>query len=75
MEANAFVCWVQHSAPWELEDELLSGFSLPLNIKGNGDHLFADELSRLRKDAIRQAKEFPVANESNQKRRMSSEIF
>ena len=70
MEANAFVCWVQHSAPWELEDELLSGLSLPLNIKGNSDHLFADELSRLRKEADRQAKEFPVANESNQQRRM-----
>jgi hypothetical protein len=72
MEANAFVCWVQHSAPWELEDELMSGLSLPLNIKGNGGHLFASKLSQLRKEAIRQAKEFPVANESNQQRRVPS---
>jgi hypothetical protein len=75
MEANAFVCWVQHSAPWELEDELFSSVSLPLNIKGNRDHPFANELSSLRKDAIRQAKDSPVADERNQKRRMSSEMF
>jgi hypothetical protein len=70
MEATAFVCWVQHSAPWELEEELLSVLSLPLNIKGNKNHLFAQELSQLRKEAIRQATELPVANESNQQRQM-----
>ena len=34
------------------------------------DHLFADSLSQLRKDAIKQARETPVANEGNQHRRM-----
>jgi hypothetical protein len=34
------------------------------------DHLFADSLSQLRKDAIRQAKETAVTNEYNQQRRM-----
>ena len=70
MEANAFVCWVKHLTPWELEDELLGTLSLPLNIKGNRDHIFADKLSQLRKDAIRQARNMPVANEGNQQRRM-----
>jgi hypothetical protein len=70
MEENAFVVWIEHPAPWELEDELLGTLSLPLNIKGNKDHLFADTLSHLRKDAIRQAKGSPVANEDNQQRRM-----
>jgi len=75
MEANAFVCWVQHSAPWELEEEILSGLSIPLNIKGNREHPFAEELSQLRKEAKRQAQELSVANESNQQRRMPSDTF
>ena len=69
MEENAFVCWVKHPAPWEQEEELLGLLSLPLNIQGN-DHIFADELNRLRKQAIRLAKEMPVANEYSQQRRM-----
>lgn len=74
MENNAFVVWIEHPAPWELEEELLSTLSLPLNIKGNAGHLFAGELSQLRKDAIKQAKEQPVANEDNQQRQMPSAI-
>ncbi len=70
MEDNAFVCWVKHLTPWELEDELLGTLSLPLNIKGNRDHIFVDKMSQLRKDAIRQARNMPVANEGNQQRRM-----
>jgi hypothetical protein len=70
MANNAFVCWVEHPAPWELEDELLGTLSLPLNIKGNNNHIFAPALSQLRRDAIRQARETPVANEGNQQRRM-----
>jgi hypothetical protein len=69
MQDNAFVCWVKHDSPWELEDELIATLSLPLNIKGNKDHLFSDNLSQLRRYAIRQAKETPVANEDNQQRR------
>jgi hypothetical protein len=70
MEENAFVCWVKHPAPWELEEELLGTLSLPLNIKGNKDQLFSDELNRLRKHAIRLAREMPIAQEGNQQRRM-----
>jgi hypothetical protein len=68
MEKNAFVCWMKHPAPWELEEELLGFLSLPLNIQGN-DHVFADELKRMRKEAIKWAREMPVANEDNQRRR------
>jgi len=70
MEENAFVCWVKFSAPWELEEELLGTLSLPLNIKGNKDQLFADNLSQMRKQAIRMARELPVTHEVNQQRRM-----
>jgi hypothetical protein len=60
MEKNAFVCWITHPAPWELEEELLGKLSLPLNIKGNRDHPFATELNRLRKDSMKKARELPV---------------
>ena len=70
MEKNAFVSWVTHEKPWELEEVLLDTLSLPLNSKGNKDHSFADTLSQFRKDAIHQAKKMPVANEGNQQRRM-----
>ena len=69
MGKNALVCWVEHPAPWELEEEVLETVSLPLNIKGNNDHIFAIELSRLRKEAVTRARAMPVANEDNQRRR------
>jgi hypothetical protein len=70
MEENAFVCWVEHKAPWELESELLGNLSLPLNIQGNRKHPFADELTALRKAAMKDAREMAVAREDNQQRRM-----
>jgi GIY-YIG catalytic domain len=36
MQQHAFVNWVETSAPWELEAQLLSsGLRLPLNVEGN----------------------------------------
>ena len=40
MADNAFVCWLEHKAPWEFEEDLLGKLSLPLNIKGNSAHPF-----------------------------------
>ena len=70
MEKNAFVCWVKHPTPWELEGELLGALSLPLNIRGNKHHLFAEKLSKLRKEAIKNARAVAIAREDNQQRRM-----
>ena len=70
MEKNAFVCWVEHPTPWELEGELLGALSLPLNIRGNKRHLFAEKLSKLRKEAIKNARAVAIAREDNQQRRM-----
>lgn len=53
MERNAYVCWVKHVSPWELEDELIATLSLPLNIKGNKDHEFADSLSQTQSNRLR----------------------
>ena len=70
MEKNAFVCWVKHPEPWELEKDLLKTISCPLNIQGNKDHLFADRLSELRKEAKRVAREEAIAREDNQQRKI-----
>ena len=69
MTENAFVCWLEHQAPWEFEDELLGRLSLPLNIKGNRDHPFAKALTEARIQAIKSAREWPIAVESNQRRK------
>ena len=63
MEKNAYVFWVEHETPWELEEDLLCALSLPLNIQGNRSHPFAIELNRLRKEAIPNAWELPIADE------------
>jgi len=65
MEKNAFVCWAEHTSPWELERELLDNLSCPLNIQGNGHHPFSGKLKRLRSEAIRRALETPIVQEYN----------
>ena len=69
MTENAFVCWLEHQAPWEFEDKLLSSLSLPLNIKGNRDHPFARVLTEARIQAIKDAREWPIAIENNRRRK------
>jgi len=68
MEANAFVTWVTHSAPWEVEAGLFKNLSLPLNIQDNDHHPFAKQLSNLRKEAKKNAEGMPIADESNETR-------
>jgi hypothetical protein len=70
MEMNAFVCWVKHPAPWEVEKEIFESLSLPLNIQDNKHHPFSNTLSEMRKEAKRIARETPIAREDNQQRRM-----
>ncbi|CRI66925.1 conserved exported hypothetical protein [Thiocapsa sp. KS1] len=38
MADNAFVTWVVDPAPWVLEEKLISGLSLPLNVDMNRGH-------------------------------------
>lgn len=70
MEENAYVCWVTHPKPWEIEADIIESFSLPLNIQDNRHHPFSQTLSEMRRQAKRIARETPIANESNQKRQM-----
>ena len=69
MDENAFVCWVEHPAPWEVEGKIIENISLPLNIQNNAQHPFSFELSVLRTNAKQQARQQSIANEDNQQRR------
>ena len=68
MEKNAFVGWMVHPEPWVIERLLLRELSCPLNLKDNAHHPFAPILKRMRIDALRRAREMPIANEHNQRR-------
>lgn len=70
VDENASVCWVEHSQPWTLEEQLIAGHSLPLNLQGNRDHPFHEQLSEVRRKAKQQARDMPIANEDNQQRQM-----
>jgi hypothetical protein len=60
MAENAFVSWVVREAPWELEDDLIGGLDLPLNLKGNKRNPFHPLLTQVRKRCVDQARALPV---------------
>lgn len=63
MEQNAKVYWVADEEPWKLEESLISSISLPLNIQGN-NHPFKPTLSKMRSNAMAQAKRMEIADET-----------
>lgn len=60
MEKNAFVSWVEHPEPWNLEHELIKTLSLPLNLQDNREHHFHAQLSAIRSAHKQRARELPV---------------
>jgi hypothetical protein len=60
MAENAFVCWVVHERPWELEDALVKMLDLPLNLQGNDRHPFHTYLKEARAAARDHARALPV---------------
>jgi hypothetical protein len=68
MGRNAFVAWIAHPEPWLVEHVILRELSCPLNITDNDHHPFNQILRQMRRDALRQAREKPIANEHNQSR-------
>ena len=40
MSENAFVCWVEHPALWEIESQLIAELCPPLNLAENSHHSF-----------------------------------
>ena len=60
MSENAFVTWICCNEPWELENEVLNLLSLPLNLKGNENHSFYDELTSIRRNARDKTKKYLI---------------
>jgi len=48
MAENAKVCWMEHPAPWKVEETLIETLSLPLNVQGNSHHPFCQTLRAIR---------------------------
>ena len=62
MGDNAFVIWIVHQRPWELESEVIRNLSLPLNLDQNKSHVFHPVLSQIRQQAKQNAREKAVVN-------------
>lgn len=58
---NAYAAWTENTRPWELEAQLIASLSLPLNLDQNQHHGFSAELSRIRSQARRRARQLDIA--------------
>jgi protein-tyrosine phosphatase len=56
--ANAFVCWVEHQAPWEVEAGIIGQLRPPLNLADSSHH-FRATLREMRQEAKRNARIAP----------------
>ena len=72
LQENAKVSWIPDHHPWELEKELLSQISAPLNLQDNQHHPFFTVLKEARRSAKTEARNAPIASEDNQKRSMQT---
>jgi hypothetical protein len=60
MAEHAYVSFVPHERPWELEERLIELLDLPLNLDGNSRNAFHPELTRVRRVAVASANALPV---------------
>lgn len=60
MSNHAFVSFVRHERPWELEAQLIEQLDLPFNLEGNAHNAFHPELTRVRRLAVAAANALPV---------------
>jgi hypothetical protein len=60
MADNAFVTWTAHPEPWELEEELIARYDIPLNLDQNQRNAFHPELSAARRTAKERAAQLPI---------------
>ncbi len=56
MEENAFVAWMKHDTPWDVESDVIKRLPVRLN-NHHSDHPFKKELSEKRSAAKRQARD------------------
>jgi len=57
MRKHAFFSWMEHPAPWDLEEEAIRRFSLPFNIQHNQHHAFYRTLRQVRRAALAAARQ------------------
>jgi hypothetical protein len=60
MEANAFVTWVEHPVPWEIEATLIRELRPSLNLADNSAHPFRERLAQIRKHATTRARSMEI---------------
>lgn len=60
MAANAYVSWIGHDTPWEVEDRLIEHLNVPLNLDGNTHNSFYPALKVIRAAAVAHANSLPV---------------
>jgi hypothetical protein len=65
MHENAFVTWIENDEPWNFENQLLTSLSIPLNIQGNKHHPYAALLAQIRSQAIAQAEEADIVDDTH----------
>lgn len=70
LDQHARVCWIEDSQPWVTEEQLIATLSLPLNLRGNEHHPFFPSLSKMRSQALEAARQFPIAPEGGQTRKI-----
>jgi hypothetical protein len=68
---HAYVAFATAERPWEVEAQLLSTISLPLNLSGNAAHSFRAYLRETRAIARREAASLPVVVDGGGPRRAS----
>ena len=68
LNENALLFWQTVEQPWLLEEEIITGVSCPLNLRGNENHPFSRALRDLRSAAIAEARSNAIAAEGNQSR-------
>jgi hypothetical protein len=55
MDRNAFVCWVEHPRPWEVEPGIIAELRPPLNLRENRTHPFHVTLRSAARDETQSA--------------------
>jgi hypothetical protein len=60
MAEHAFVSFLAHGRPWEVEDELIATRDLSLNLDGNSRNGFHTDLTAIRRSAVQLANQLPV---------------
>jgi hypothetical protein len=62
IEDNARVAWVEYPSPWEIESEVISALSPPLNLHHNRKNPFYPRMRALRTDAAQRARRETAAS-------------